>query len=458
MSRRRPRVAWLLAGSLVAGFLAFGGVALSQSDAGGWKPQATAFPGGWRVQTVVSHARLVSDAQVAVSESGAAVLAWIQGRPPAVCSQGPCRQPGGPFRGFQVMASQGTATKGFDRPIKLSANGDGHIFAAQLSSGVSYVAWDPYKGKGWRIAAIDHGRPSGPTVLPADAQLQGLFTGREREAAAVWATPGNPWNLHYAFLDPRGHLGRQGTLAPLAGHEFGYPSIAINDRGDLAAVWMAGPKEFTKTALMAVCDARGRCAHPRALPLPQAVTSVSVALSDRGAVFALEGSHSGLWAAIGHVDQAKVRAVRVASGGGWPIAVSDGLAGAAVTFLPADGKVAQTIFDPTTGRFSKPVTRSALADVGYPEQVAASLSGRSVFTWLTSCCLRAVSGSGTRTGQDTDVPGSKVANQQGTNAQVQDGPGDGYIGIDGRGNEVLTWKGFGGSYTRGLYAAIHRIR
>lgn len=407
------------------------------------------------MQTIASHNEFVSDTQVAVSESGAAVLAWIQGRPPEACTEA-CRPTGPPFRGFEVMASQGTAARGFRRPIKLSANGNGHVFVAQLSSGVSYVAWDPHRGKGWRIVAIDHGRASRPTVLPDDAQLQGLFTGREREAAAVWATPGNPWNIHYAFLGPSGHLGRQGTLAPITGREFSYPSIALNDRGDLAAVWMAGPKEFTKPAFMAVCDAKDRCTHPRALPLPPARTSVSVALTDQGAVFALEGSHSGVWAAIAHVDKAKVREVKVAPAGGWPIAVPDGMAGIAVTFMPSDSSVAQAIFDPTTGRFRRLATRSALANTGYPEQVAASLSGRSVFEWLTSCCLRALSGSGTRTRRATDVPASKGANlTEGFNAQVQDGPSDQDIGIDGRGNTIFTWVGFGGTHYRGLYAAFH---
>jgi hypothetical protein len=456
MSRRRRRLAWLVAGSLVAGSLVVASVAVSQPDAGGWHAQTIRFAGGWRVQTLVRRSQFVSDTQVAVSESGAAVLGWIQGRPPAVCSEGPCRQPGGPFRGFEVMASQGTAVGGFGRPIKLSANGDGQVFAAQVSSGISYVAWDPYTGQGWRIVAIDQGRPSRPIVLPADAQLQGLFTGPEREAAAVWATPGHPWKLRYAFLDSRAQLGRQGILAAMKGPELLYPSIALNDRGDLAAVWMAGPKEFTKPAFMAMCDARGRCTHPRGLPLPPAFLSVSVALTDQGAAFALEGSHSGLWAAIAHVDQARVRAVRVASTGSWPLAVSDGTAGVAATFMPSDSAIAQTIFDPTTGRFTKPTIRSTAADGPFP-QVAASLTGRSVFTWLTSCCLRVASGSGTRTGRATDVPASTRADlTEGFNSQVQDGPSDQNIGIDGRGNAVFTWEKPGGNYNRGLYAAVHR--
>jgi hypothetical protein len=356
------------------------------------------------------------------------------------------------------MASQGTTTRGFGRPIELSADGGGQIFTAQLSSGISYVAWDPYRGRGWRIVAIDHGQPSGPTVLPADAQLQGIFTGPEREAAAVWATPGHPWNLHYAFLDPSGHLGRQGTLALLRGRELTYPSIALNDRGALAAVWTAGPNDFTKPAFMALCDAQGRCAHPRELPLPAAFLSVSIALTDQGAALALEGSHSGLWAAIAHVDQTHVQAVKVASTGRWPLAVADGMARAAVTFMPSESTVAQTIFDPTTGRFSRPTIRSTLAGQGYPEQVAASLSGRSVFAWLTSCCLRAVSGSGTRTGRATDVPASVAAHlAEGFNSNVQDGPSDQDIGIDGRGNAVFTWERFGSNYTRGLYAAFHHV-
>jgi hypothetical protein len=167
-----------------------------------------------------------------------------------------------------------------------------------------------------------------------------------------------------------------------------------------------------------------------------------------------------VWAAIAHVDQSQIRGVRVASTGGWPIAVSDGTAGAAATYMPSDGTVAQAIFDPATGRFSKPTIRPTIANIGYPEQVAASLSGHSVFSWLSSCCLRTVSGSGARTGQAQNVPASKVANQQeeSTNPQLQDGPRDGYIGIDGRGNAVFTWEGFGTDHTQGLYAAIHHTR
>jgi hypothetical protein len=286
--------------------------------------------------------------------------------------------------------------------------------------------------------------------------LQGVFTGQERQAAAVWASPGNPWNIHYAFLDPRGHLGRQGTLAPVTGHEFSYPSIALNDRGDLAAVWMAGPNEFTKPAFMATCDARGRCSRPQGLPLPPAVTSVSIALTDHGAAVVLEGSHTGLWAAIAHVDRPNVRAVKVAGTGGWPIAVSDGVNAVAATFMPSDNTVAQTILDLTTGRFTRPQSRPAVANTGYPEQVAASLSGHSVFSWLTSCCLRAVNGSATRTGRADAVPASNGANlTEGFDPQVQDGPSDRDIGIDGRGDAVFTWEGFAGDYRRGLYAAIH---
>jgi hypothetical protein len=419
----------------------------------------TRLAGGWQVQTIASNSRFVSDTQMAVSESGDAVLGWIQGRPPVTCSQGPCRQPGPPFRGFKVMASQGTTAGGFGRPMELSANGYGQVFAAQISSGISYVAWDPYRGEAWRIVAIDQGHVSKPTLLPADAQLQGLFTGQEQEAAAVWATPGHPWNVHYAFLDPLGHLARQGTLTLLKGSEFDYPSIALNDRGDLAAVWTAGPKEFTNPAFMAVCDAQGRCTHPRALPLPPAHLSVSVALNDQGEAFALEGSSSGLWAAIAQVDQAKVRTVRVDSTGSWPLVVPDGVSGAAVTFMPSENTVAQAIFDPATGRFTKPTVRSARSDSGYPEQVAASLTGRSVFTWLISCCMRVVSGTGTQTGRATRVPASTGANlTEGFNSNVQDGPSNQDIGIDGQGNAVFTWNGFDDNAFHGLYAALHHAR
>jgi hypothetical protein len=444
------------AGVLVAGSLVVASLAASQSDARGRRARAVSFAGGWRVQTVVARKHFVSDTQVAVSESGAAVLGWIQGRPPATCSQSPCDVPGPPFRGFAVMASQGTAAGGFGRPIHLSSNGGGHIFAAQLSSGISYVAWDPWKGEAWRIAAIDQGRLARPTVLPADAQLQGVFTGPEQEAAAVWATAGRPWHLHYAFLDPAGRLGRRGILTVLRGSEFSYPSIAMNDRGDLAAAWTAGPGEFTDPGFMALCDAQGHCTGPRRLPLPPAYLSVSVALTDSGAAFVLEGSHSGIRATIAHVDQAKIRTLRVSATGDWPLVVPDGPAGAAATFMPSETTTAQTFFDPSTARFTRPTMRSYVANGAFP-QVAASLSGRSVFTWPGSCCLRARIGSGTRLGPGTNVPASSGANlTEGFNAEIQQGPSVQNIGIDGRGDAAFTWDGFANDDYHGLYVALHR--
>ena len=400
-----------------------------------------------------AHDRLadqqVFDTQLAISESGDAVVGWLQGRPPVVCAGGPCLHPR-PWHGFKVMVAQGTTAGGFGRPIEVNAHGYDDVFAAQLSSGISYLAWDPVKGRGWRIVAIDQGRVSKPMVLPADAQLQGLFTGRKREAAAVWATPGNPaWHLHYAFLGPNGRLGRQGTLALLRG-DFTYPSIALNDRGQFAALWTKG-SQSDSSAFLAVCDAHGRCSQPHRLGAVVTSAYNTVALTDRGTAVALVGARSGLWAAIARVGRSGVRSVRVSSTGIDPIAVPDGVGGVAATFVPSPTSVTWTFLDPSTGRFSGLSPRTVPAGAP-PAEVAASLSGRFVFSWSASDGLRVMTGAGTRVGQSTVILGSQDAEQGDFN--VYDTLSDDYVGIDGRGNVVITWE----NGTHGLTAAVHLAR
>jgi hypothetical protein len=350
------------------------------------------------------------------------------------------------------MAAQGTAAAGSGRPIELSRHGYGHVFAAQVSSGTSYVAWDPLKGAGWRIAAINRGRLSSPTVLPANAQLQGLFAGRRREAAAVWSTPGNPaWSIHYAFLGPHGRLLRQGNLALIRhGTFFTYPSIALNDRGELAAVW-ARASESNSTAFLALCDVRTRCSQARRITVPGATPNVTVALADSGTAAVLIGARSGLWAALAQVDRSGVRITRVASRGSDPVAVPEGRDGVAVSFNPSPDRVAWAFLDPSTGRFTKPSSRPAPAGASAP-QVAASLSRRFVLSWASPRGLRMAAGFGARAGRPGPVPASQGAGQP--NFNPYDGADDGFIGIDGRGDTVLTWE----HGTHGLVEAVRRAR
>jgi hypothetical protein len=127
----------------------------------------------------------------------------------------------------------------------------------------------------------------------------------------------------------------------------------------------------------------------------------------------------------------------------------------AVTFTSSASTIAQTVFDSTAGRFTKPTIRFNIPNEPYP-QLAANLSGRSVFIWQTACCLHVASGSRARLGRGTRVPASREADlTEGFNANVQDGPSDQNIGIDGRGNAVITWDEFGSNYYRGLYVALH---
>jgi hypothetical protein len=358
------------------------------------------------------------------------------------------------------MFAPGTAAGGFGHPRQLSSKGRGGVYAAQLSSGVSYVAWNQVGSPSWRIAAIDHGHVSKPTVLPANAVLQGLFTGHSRQAVAVWITPGNHLSaVHYAFLGPRANLRRQGDIARVASRNFTYPQIAVNDSGDLAAVWTEGPK--LTAAELAWCDARGHCVSPKYLNIQSATPYLSIALTDQGTVAALVNARpSSIWTAVAHVGRSSVRVSRLAAGGA-PMAVSEGQAGVAAMFSPSYRRLARTFLNPATGRFTTPErVRDSRANA--PPQIAANLSGQFVASWFHahggSYELRASTGNGINATPHSLREVAPAREHPGQPQSSWTGElNTGVIGISGRGYAVVIWERLMSSGPHGLYVGLHHV-
>jgi hypothetical protein len=414
--------------------------------------------GGWGEDVLVSASHHVSGTQLAVSESGAAVIGWLQGRGRAFCPES-CPSGTRPFHGLRVMVARGTVAGGFGKPRELTAHGAGGLYVAQLSSGLTHVAWTVVGHQAWMIAAISHGHVSKPTVLPKDAQLQGLYTGRSRQAAAIWATPGNPrWSIHYAFLGPRGQLRRQGNIARLT-RDFTYPRAALNDRGELAALWTQG----TYKPVLGLCTARGRCAAPRRLPIPG--LSMALALADDGAVVVLGGNKGGvgglgpgphpLQAVIAHVGRRKERVVTMPAAGFGAVATSDGRAGAVALVDPRRDSPAWTFLRAGSDTFTRPQPTSDRMVDGDFTVLAANLKGGFVAAWnhFTAFAngsneISASLGSGTKPREPVTIVG---ASQEPDPATIR-------TGIDGHSNAIVTWSQFSGQGTKGLFENIHLRR
>ena len=446
-ARLRVFTAGVLAAGLVSAPVAFSSA-------------ARAGRGRWHTHRLVPAGKYVGGVQLAVSETGAAFLAWVQGTPPRICVHAPCGH-----RGFRVMFAQGTAGGGFGRSRELSADGLGGIYAAQLSAGISYVAWNEVARTRWRIVAIQHGHVSKPTVLPAGAKLQGLFTGHSRQVAAVWVSPGKPrWTVHYAFLDRHARLARQGNIAQIGAPSFTYPQIALNDQGDLAAIWAQGSRQHHgrggafPDVKLAWCDARGHCVASRRLAVPNPTPYLTVAVTDRGTVVALVGAHPRVWSAVAHVGRPGVRVSKLAVGAS-PMAVSQGVAGVAAMFSPRRGRLAWTFYDPAKGRFTRPrAVRDSSAN-GSP-QLAASLAGQVLASWFhatrRSSELRAVVGNGTKRSRRRVVASAGQRPAQ-TYSVWSAERNIGASGISGRGNAIVTWELGTQNGPHGLYYAI-RLR
>ena len=415
----------------------------------------------WHAHVLAPASTYVGGSQLAVSETGAAVVAWVQGPPSNACGQVSCGGRGHPWPGFKVMDAQGTAGGGFGRARELSPHGLGGVYSAQLSSGISYVAWNETGRRGWRIAAVSHGHVSKPTVLPADAKLQGLFTGHSRKVAAVWINPGYPrWSVHYAFLDRHARITRQGNIARIAAQSFTFPQISLNDQGDLAAMWTQGSRfrAGEHRAELAWCNARGRCVAPRRLAMPGATPYLTVAVTDRGTVVGLVGAHPRVWTVVAHVGRPGVRVSALAVGGA-PIAVSQGRGGVAAMFSPRQSRLAWTFFDPSRSRFTKP---RAVPDprANAVPQLAANLAGEVVASWFHTTRrngrpaeLRAVIGSGTSPGRRKVVVSAGQGPAQSTSMWSAE-QNVHVVGISGNGNAVITWTRATPQGPRGLFYGL----
>jgi hypothetical protein len=351
------------------------------------------------------------------------------------------------------MVAQGRVTGGFGKPVELTSHGDGGVYASQLSSGLTYVAWDepPASHPRWKIAVISHGHVSQPVVLPRKVYLQGLVTGRLRQVAAVWDTYSR---THYAFLGPTGRLQRRGSV-PVVSDSSAPPQMAVNDRGDLAAV---GTEGADQTPMLVMCRGTGRCARPLRLP-SRPVETTALALADSGTATVLGGGHRGsLWGVVAHVGQHVLRVSRVASVGQFPVARATGKAGAVAIFQPTGDTLDWTFLNPTTETFTKPRPIPDPKVNTYPLPVlAANLKGEFAAAWSHftryqngSYEVRASTGSGTTPGRPVTISSSSENPAQ---PSVM-------TGIDGHGNAIVTWCLFGGPLgsgqgDHGLLEATH---
>lgn len=411
--------------------------------------------GLWRVRTLVPAGEDVDRSELAVSESGDAVVGWLQGPPPQVCEGygGPC--PGAMhWHGQKVMVTQGTVAAGFGEPAELTAYGAGGVYVAQSSSGVAYVAWDqlPDSHPRWRIAAVSNGHVSRPVLLPRGVYLRGLVSGRAREVAAVWDTYDT---THYAFLGASGRLRRQGSV-PVVSDPDVPPELRVNDHGELAAVGTHGRDQ---TSLLVMCGSRGRCSAPLRLPRRPAGTT-ALSLTDSGTATVLGGGHHGsLWGLVAHVNHASRRESKISAVGEFPVATATGK-GAVAIVQPTGDTLAWTFLKTGSEAFTKPrPIPDPKVDTAPVPVLAANLKGEFVAAWghflhyhsygnQPNDQLRASLGSGTTPGRLVMIA---PASDHPSWASLQ-------TGIDGRGNALITWSRFASQGDQGLYEAIHTYR
>src|SRR4051794_36552403 len=84
---------------------------------------------GWRTRVLVPVSRSVGTSALAVSESGDAAVAWVQGKPPPVCFGCTAFDA---RAGLRIMVRRGTVVGGFGKPRELAADSGGGVFVAEL--------------------------------------------------------------------------------------------------------------------------------------------------------------------------------------------------------------------------------------------------------------------------------------------------------------------------------------
>jgi hypothetical protein len=355
---------------------------------------------------------------------------------------------------------------GFSKPHELSASGFGGLYVAELSSGMTYVAWDEERGSTsplrWKLAVLRDGRLMRTEVLPTG--LEGLVSDGSRKVAAVWGTYSA---THFAFLRPSGQLQRRLSIQGVdLDTNATVPGVAVNDRGDLALVGIRIRGHNEAGRMLVLCPSAGGCERPIRLPVRSAYNqTTAVALNASGTATAFDGglgeSHASLWGVTAHVGRTKDRVRRITRDGQWPVAATEGRTGAVALFEPIvksrSDTIALTFFKTKTDTFTKPQpVPDPHVETSPVPVIAANTKGEFVAAWghflhfasygdQPNDDVRATIGTGT-------TPGPPV-----TIAPVTDFPWWASLqtGIDGHGDAIVTWSRFGGHGNHGLFEAIH---
>lgn len=425
---------------------------------------------------LVSGAQYTFGPQLAVSETGEAIVGWYGGPPPKVFMGSTLASNGKApnWTGSKVMVDVGTVAGGFRSPLLLSrhgTDGGGQLQVAVSGSGIAYAAWAELPGYRWMIAAISRGHPPVTrTLLPSGAQLLAFTAAPGGPVVVVWdATSHGHMAMQYGLLGANGRLGRVETVTPVQSNDT-YADVAVNDHGQLAAVWVQGDQGpgGTPQVMVVVCRSVGSCDQPKALALGHSHPeweSVAVAISNGGTVAVVAAGHSftttgsevplGLWGAVGGLGGEFGSSSLVASTGDLPVVTADGPAGAFTVFNVGSPPVRTLAWSMIAGGGSSFTHSTLIPDPNtlYPAVLAANLRGQVVVAWTDSnnasqLSVRAVIGSRSRIGR----PHLVVPVQDQVEAQSF------AVGIAGNGDALLVWNENRGPDRHGLFVSTYQAR
>ena len=433
------------------------------------------------LQVLEPASQYAFDPQLAVAANGQTLAGWFGGPPPPPrTSSGELASPAAtPWTGSDVVLDPGTVGGGFAAPVVLSTHGSDDPEGLQVAisgTGVAYAAWEQKSGPWMISSAASGGSFAVPhKLLPGRAQLSSLVRSPGGPVAAVWfGWIGETPLLRYALLRPDGTLGRTITVGRWS--STGGAQLALNDRGEFAAVDMIGRSEegsVPPAPLVHVCDAAGRCSRPHELRFghipAKADENNAIALSDDGTVTVLASFSKlpehpaantplGLWAAVRRPGKRWSDPQELSRAGEEPLATADGEASAMVLFdhfwtphLRFLGNRLETSSLSATGtHLARPAVVRGL-EAPEPSTFVANAAGDYMIVGMPR---RSESG-----GVESIVAVSGSAGGLGSVHVVVSGEVSGHpppAGIDRDGDEVVLWDEDSESGYRGVFTATHR--
>jgi hypothetical protein len=466
--------------TLILTTLGFVLVAVFVGESAGSRSRGSRASSWGSLQMLEPASQYAFDPQLAVAANGQTLAGWFGGPPPPpTTSSGELVSPPvTPWTGSDVVLDRGTVAGGFGAPVVLSTHGSDRPEGLQVAisgTGVAYAVWEQKSGPWMISSAAPGGSFAVPhALLPGRAQLSSLVRSPAGPVAAVWyAWIGGAPLLRYALLRPDGKLGPTITVGRWS--STGGASLALNDRGEFAAVDMIGRSEegtVPPTPLVRVCDAAGHCSRPHELRFghipAKADENNAIALSGDGTVTVLASFSTlpkhpaantplGLWAAVRRPGGRWSAPQELSRAGEEPLAVADGGGSAMVLFdhfwtphLRFLGNRLETSSLSATGkRLARPAVVRGL-EAPEPSTLVANASGDYMIVGIPR---RSKS-----TGEESIVAISGSAGGRASAHLVVSGEVSGHpppAGIDRNGDEVVLWDESSVSGYRGVFTATH---